>query len=348
MSTSNYKRGLLVSSFLVVALLSSNLVAHAATPTTTSATPTTTSATPTSTQGNASGLSISPLRTELTLKPGQADKIDITLKNITGGPVIAKSNVRDFQSDGVTGNPKVITDPKLKSQASIASFLIGLGDVPLATGEQKSFSVPVQIPGDAAPGAYFGLIEYQAVPVNANGSTGDNKVALSAAVSQLVFITVPGNVSDRMVLKSIHIYADKEGNKEGIFFTHIPQAVGIEMANIGNAFARPFGHVSLQNSEGKEIYTYEMNGGITRGVVLPNSTRIFKDPIKNITRPGRYTIVTNLSYGPGSAILTAKKTFWYIPAWVMAVAAGLVLLLIAGVVLARRSYKRGTGGYRRS
>ncbi len=322
MSISTLKRVFVSSSVIILAILSGGLVAHAAT-------------------GGASGLSISPLRQELTLKPGQADKIDVTLKNITGGPVIAKAYVRDFQSDNTTGNPKVITDPKIKSSASISPFIVGIEDVPLAVGEQKTISIPVQAPDNAVPGAYYGLIEYQAVPQNADGTANtNNQVALSASVSQLVFITVPGNSSYKMAITAIHIYKDKAGTNEGIFFTHVPSTIGIEMRNIGNAFATPFGHVSLQNSEGKEIYSYEMNGSITRGIVLPNSSRIFKDPIKNITRPGRYTIVANLSYGSGSAILTAKKSFWYIPAWVMFVTAGVIVLLVVAAVLVRRRYTR--------
>jgi hypothetical protein len=325
-TASSFWRPLLGLGFALAVILSSALGAHAAAPN----------------AGSASGLSISPLRQELTLKPGQADKIDITLKNITGGPINAKVAVQDFESDNVTGNPKIITDPNLKSPYSVRGFLIGLGNVPLALGEQRTFSIPVQAPGNATPGAYYGLIEYLAVPANNGGSGGNNKVALSAAVSQLVFITVPGNITERMQVNAIHIYRDKGGTKEGLFFTSPPKTVGIDLKNLGNGFAKPFGHIGLQNSGGKEIYSYELNGGITRAIVLPNSSRIFKNPLKNIKRPGRYTIVTNISYGSGSAILTAKKTFWYVPPWVPVVLV-LILAILAGAALAaRRRYKRGT------
>ncbi|HEY5152464.1 MAG TPA: hypothetical protein VII55_00660, partial [Candidatus Saccharimonadales bacterium] len=270
------------------------------------------------------------------------DKIDITLKNITGGPITAKVKVQDFESDNDTGNPKIITDPNNKSPASIRNFLVGLDNVPLATGEQRTFSVPVQAPNNASPGAYYGLVEYQAVPGNNANPAGNSKVALSAAVSQLVFITVPGNITERMQINAIHIYRDKAGTKEGVFFTSIPKTVGVDLKNLGNGFAKPFGHVSLQNSSGKEIYAYELNGNITRGIVLPNSSRNFKNPIQNIKRPGRYSIVTSISYGTGSAILTGKKTFWYIPPWVPFVLIVIVLILAGLAWLARRRYKRGS------
>jgi hypothetical protein len=330
-ATSSVRRPLLGLTFALSVILLGGLNAHAATPT----------------SGSASGLSISPLRQELTLKPGQADKIDITLKNITGGPIEAKVAVQDFESDNVTGNPKIITDPNFKDPASIRNFLVGLGNVPLATGEQQTFSIPVQAPANATPGAYYGLIEYQAVPLDNGTASGNNKVALSAAVSQLVFITVPGNITQRMEINAIHIYRDSAGTKEGLFFTTIPKSAGVALTNLGNGFAKPFGRVSLQNSEGKEIYAYELNGTITPGLVLPNSSRIFKNALENIKRPGRYTLVANISYGSGSAILTGKKTFWYIPTWLPLLFIVILAILIGAALLARRRYKRGTSRHYR-
>lgn len=288
--------------------------------------------------GAASGLSISPLRFELTLKPGQADKIDVSLKNITGGPITAQVGIRDFQSDNVSGNPKIITDPAVSSPASIRTFLVGAGNVSLGVGEQKTITIPVQVPDNAVPGAYYGLLTYQAVPAGANANTG-SRVALSAAVSALVLITVPGNLTERVQVNAIRIYKDKDGNQEGgLFFSSSPKAVGIDIKNLGNGFAKPFGHVSVQKA-GKEVLSYELNGGITRGLILPHSSRTFKNEIKSL-KPGRYTVVANVSYGSGSAIITAKKTFWYIQPWMWAVAIAVVLALAALAWRARRRFKR--------
>ncbi|HSW85432.1 MAG TPA: hypothetical protein VLF79_02350 [Candidatus Saccharimonadales bacterium] len=297
--------------------------------------------------GGASGLSISPLRQELTLKPGQAGKIDITLKNITGGPIVAKAAVQDFESDNVSGNPKLITNPDANNPVSIRNFLIGLGNIPMTTGQQTTFSIPVQVPANASPGAYYGLVEYQAIPGNSATAGGNNIVALSAAVGQLVFITVPGNVSERLQINKIHIYQDNKASKEGLFFTSVPKQVGIELHNFGNSFAKPFGTVTLQNSQGKTIYSYQLNGGITRSLMLPNSSRIYLNQIKNIKSPGRYTIVANVSYGKGSSILIGKKTFWYIQTWVLILVIVILIALVVLALLARRRYKRATNRHQR-
>lgn len=299
---------------------------------------------------SASGLSISPLRAQLNLTPGQTSYTTVTLKNITGGPVTAIPTLRDFTADGVDGNPKIISNSNESSPSSIRGFIPTLSKIPLATGEQKTFTVSIHIPSNASPGAYFGLIEYQAVPANNGARAGQNsKVALTAAVSQLIFITIPGNVTQLMQIKSINVYHDAKGNEAGLFFTSPPKSVGIDLDNLANAFEQPYGTVQVQGSGGKVVGSYQVNNGITRGIVLPNSTRIFINPIKAVSTPGPYTVVASITYGPGgSSILVAKKTFWYIPAWVIILILVIIFVLIGLVVFFYRRYKRGrVSKYRR-
>ena len=210
----------------------------------------------------------------------------------------------------------------------------------------RDSAIPVQAPNNATPGAYYGIIEYQAVPYNSSQTKGNSVVALTAAVSQLVFITVPGVTNDHMALTNIDIYSDKSGTDSGVFFTHPPKQAGIELQNIGNAFQTPFGNVTIKGTTGSKVYSYELNGGITRGIVLPNSTRIFKNDIKNVSTPGRYTINISASYGNGSAILLGSKSFWYIPLWAMIVIAAIILILIGVVWLVVRRI-RGSSNRRR-
>lgn len=290
----------------------------------------------------ASGLSISPLRNELTISPGKSQVLAITLMNVTGGPVLAKGSILDFQSDNSTGNPKIVTNPNQTSPASIKKFVRSIGNVQLKAGQKATVNVPIQIPSDATPGAYYGLIEYQSVPLDNNGNTtgANNKVALSAGVSSLVFVTIPGNVYEHMQLDSLHIYNDVAGNNEGVFFAHPPKSAGIQISNLGNAFEKPFGQVQLHNMSGKTIYSYEMNGTVTRGIVLPDSSRIFKNAIQNIKSPGYYTLVANISYGSGSAILVGKKVFWYVPIWLWVIVVIVLLAILLAAFMAWKRYKR--------
>ncbi|HEX5395318.1 MAG TPA: hypothetical protein VFW52_03155, partial [Candidatus Saccharimonadales bacterium] len=81
-----------------------------------------------------SGLSISPTLSEMTLKPGQADTLDITLKNITSNDINAQASIYDFESDNNTGSPKILGESKGDNPHSISKFVSGLEDVPLKVG----------------------------------------------------------------------------------------------------------------------------------------------------------------------------------------------------------------------
>jgi len=283
-----------------------------------------------------SGLSISPTRFDLTIDKGQQSTIQLTLKNISGTDIVAKSAINDFESNGVSGEPRIITDPTKQSSASIRNFLVGVTDLPLAKDESKTITVQVSVPQNAAPGAYYGIIRYAAVR-NGQTSGGSNQVSLTASVGAVVLVTVPGNITQQVKLVSIQAFKNITDNTSSSFFLSAPKAIGIELQNLGNGFSSPFGRVSIKDMFGKEVFNYELNSGDPRGVILPNSSRLFKDSVKGISMPGRYTITGNISYGSGGDILISTGTFWYLPVWLIVVLVILLVVLIGlGYVLYRR------------
>jgi hypothetical protein len=280
-----------------------------------------------------SGLSIEPLHSSFNLAAGEKSTLTITVKNTTSGPIIAKPKINDFKSDNNTGNPIIITDPNKKLNTSIKDFVSGLSDIPLNKGEQKNISVAIEIPTGQTPGAYYGIIRYQAVPTN-NGQPAPGDVSLSASVGTIVLIQVKGNLIQRIQLQDIKIY---NGKVEGTFFTAQPSQIGILINNFGNSFVQPFGRVTITKWGGKSVYSYEFNNSDPRGTILPGSNRLFKNPLKNISSPGRYTVNASIAYGSGSDILILQKNFWYIPIWLMAVIVLIIVfLIIATIALFRR------------
>lgn len=276
-------------------------------------------------QNSGSGLSISPTRTELSIKPGQAGTVTITIKNVTKGPITAKALVNDFEPDNDTGEPKLITDDTKRSAASIRDFLIGFDDIELQPDQEKEINIPIQIPSDAAPGAYYGVVRYQAVP-KTTSEQGAGQVALTASVGSLVLIEVPGNITEKIEISSVKAFYK---SKAGSVFTSKPNQVGITVKNLGNSFAKPFGQVQVFNMRGKQTYAYELNNSTPRGNILPSSSRTFKDDLKGMSAPGRYEIVANVSFGRGGEILNYTTTFWYLPVWLLVVI-GVVLLALVG------------------
>lgn len=280
-----------------------------------------------------SGLSISPTISEFTIKPGDSNHVTITLKNITDGDVTAQGVVNDFESDNITGNPKIITDPNIQSPNSIKKFATNLDSVPLKKGEQKNVIIALDIPKDTPPGAYFGILRFKAVPAGVN-APAPGQVALTASVGSIVLITVPGNLRQQVQLTAVHVY---RGAHDSTFFFTRPDKIGVEIKNFGNGFEKPFGTVEIQNTFGKAVGSFQFNNPKQLGNILPNSGRIFDTATNLIKQPGRYKVTANVSYGSGSQVLSLTKTIWYIPAWLAAIVAIVILALL---YLAYRAYRR--------
>jgi hypothetical protein len=282
-----------------------------------------------------SGLSISPLHNQLTLDPGQSTTIKLNIKNITQNQVLAKAYINDFTADNDTGNPVIVTDPNKQLPTSVKKF-VKVSDVPLAVGEKKEVTIPINIPAGTTPGAYYGVLRYQAVPAGVN-APGAGQVSLSASVGSLVLIQVKGNLVEKAQLSGLRVY---NGNRSGTFFFQKPNQVGVQISNLGNSFVQPFGKVVVTNTSGKQIYSYEINDVNPRANVLPGSRRVFKDPIKNINKPGRYKVTASISFGNGSNVLVSQKTFWYLTGSMVAIALAVLAALAVLTFLAYRRYAK--------
>ncbi len=283
-----------------------------------------------------SGLSISPTRSELSIERGKTDLIKVSIRNVTRGAIIAKPFISDFESDNETGEPKLLTDQKNHNSASIFNFVKGLSDVPLAPGENKDLTYSITIPSEAPAGAYYGAVTFRAVPATQAAESEGGQVALTANVASLVLVEVPGDITEKIQITGVKAL---QNGKSGSIFSKAPTKAAISIKNLGNSFAKPFGTVSITNMSGKQVHSYEINNSTPRSNILPKTSRTFTDDIKNIKKPGRYTITANVSFGSGGEVLTQKVSFWVIPVWLIAIIAILLIGIVVGTyALYRKQY----------
>lgn len=279
-------------------------------------------------QAQGSGLQLSPTKTDLSGQPGEQKTFSIILKNITQNEVTAQVFLNDFESDNNTGNPQIIVDNRARTPYSLANMLKNFNDVDLKAGETKEIKLTVDIPSDAAPGAYFGALRYAAVPKGQAQTESEKQVALTASVAHLIFVEVPGNINEQIQVNSLKA---EQNSKTGTFFFKTPNKVALGVKNLGNGFSRPFGKVNVNGPFGKEVYTYDVNNTDPRGIILPNSSRTFTDDLKNVKLPGKYNLTASVAYGNGGEVITYKSSFIYMPFWAIAVLLVLILV-IAGVI----------------
>lgn len=276
-----------------------------------------------------SGLQLSPTRTDLSGQPGETKTFSVIVRNITQTDVTAQVFLNDFQSDNSSGTPQIIVDDNQRTPYSLANMLKDFTDVDLKAGETKEIKLTVQIPTNASPGAYFGALRYAAIPKGRVQTEAERQVALTASVAHLVFVEVPGDINEQIQIESLR--AQREG-KGGSFFLQSPDQVALGVKNLGNGFSRPFGTVTVTGPFGRQVSSYEINNTDPRGIILPQSTRVFTDGVGGIKWPGKYTLTAAVAYGNGGEVVPFKSSFIFMPLW------ALIALLVVIVVLAGGGY----------
>lgn len=276
-----------------------------------------------------SGLQISPTRSEVSAQPGEQKTFSLILKNITNTELTAQAFLNDFESDNNSGTPQIIVDRKERTPYSLFNMLKDFQNIELKAGETKEVKLTVNVPGDAAPGAYFGALRYAAVPKGQTLNDDQRQVALTASVAHLVFVEVPGEINEQIQIEKLK--AQRNG-KAGSFFFSAPNQASVGVKNKGNGFSRPFGRVTVTSPFGKEVHAYDVNNTDPKGIVLPNSTRVFTDEVKNVKTPGKYSLVASVAYGNGGEVISYKSSFWYMPIWFI-----ILLIVLIGAI--------GAGGY---
>jgi len=302
-----------------------------------------TSATPNNaTQSGNNGLQISPTRTDLAVDPGNSTSFQISLKNISSIALNAKVALNDFESDNQTGVPKLIINPNQHSVHSIKPYLSGLSDLPLQPGQTKEIQLTVSVPAGAPPGGYYGAIRYSAIPVTPAENTGPNRISLTASVASLVLLEINGQVNESLTFDSMN--ALRHGTAQAIFFGAGPDHVAIRLTNKGNGFSQPIGHVVI-NKGGKTVYNYEFNSTASglHSTILPQSSRTFTNPIKNVSAFGQYTIQASIAYKQGDSAITLTQKFWVIPSSMLYVLLIIVIIIVAGFILWRVATRRAKG-----
>jgi hypothetical protein len=317
---------------LGASLVASPLLFGAAEALAVAATPAPATKTPAGSPGQ--GLEISPPVLELNANPGEKVTVQIRVRNVTTGVLIAKGKADDFGAGSdESGQPKLLLDETGATRFSLKYWVGGVPDLQLAPSELKTTTITIAVPANAEPGGHFGVIRFTAVPPDLNG-TG---VALSASVGTLVLMKVAGPVTDKL---SVAQFSTGSITKNGLgwldktFFEQGPVDFLVRLKNEGSVHEKPKGDITITNMFGKKSKPLVVNQ--TGGNVLPDSIRRFEASDKEKGLFGHYTAVLNLTYA-NNQTLTAKTGFWVLP-WKMILLVMLALIVI--VLLLRFGLKR--------
>lgn len=320
-------RSVLLTAFTTLGLLLGQSGAYAATTPKTSTT---------SVNSNSNTLKVSPLRSDITLKPGASGKITTQITNLTTAPIQLKAIENDFVAGDERGTPALILDENSYAPShSLKRFMTPLPNFTVPAGATQQIDVTIVVPKTAQAGGYYGAVRFAP-------TAGDSaqSVNLNASVASLILLTVPGPVTENLSLTNFDIR--QNGGSASNFRSPDNLSVLVRFQNKGNIQEAPFGQIYAKKGT-KVIYTYDFNKADPKQQILPDSARRWDVPLKNFGKFGKYTVGATLGYGTKGQTINVEKTVWIIPtSYILAtvIAVILLIILVGGTILFLRSYKR--------
>lgn len=290
-----------------------------------------------STTGAGNGIKISPVHSDLTIKPGSSATIDVYVTNVTAKAANFQVILNDFTAGGnESGNPAVILNPNESAPShGLKKYMEPVGNIAVEAQETKNVKIVIDIPTGTAGGGYYGAIRI--APAGATNNNGKN-ITLSASVASLVLVKVPGDIKEQVSIASLDARVD---DKSRSIFTSKKNIQGVvRFQNEGNIQEQPFGKLQIKNITGKTVQTVEINNTDPRGNVLPDSIRKFSVPLKGLSSFGRYTVSGSFGYGSNGQLVSANSTFYIIPIPVLIVLVLLVVAIIVAIFELPRAIKR--------
>lgn len=276
------------------------------------------------TEGN--GIRVSPVRTDVTMNPGESRSITLTIQNITGASSEFQAVINDFVPKGEAGQPALILEAdKYAPSHSLKRFIAKIPNVSVNKGEYKEVKAVITVPKDAAAGGYYGAVRF----VTANDALNKN-VTLSASVASIILVRVNGDIVENMALESLDVRNSERSNSASSFFTSNKNLyVVARFKNMGSSHEQPFGKVVLKKGD-KVLQTTEINNTEVKGNVLPDSVRRFSVKLNKVGSWGKYTVEGNFGYGSTGQLISGKTSFFVFPlALIIA-----ILVVVTAVVIA--------------
>jgi len=251
---------------------------------------------------------------------------------------------------------------------SLKPFIKLQNSVTIPAGKSTRVPITVTVPSNQGAGSFYSAVEY-----TAQNPETKQKVNIAASTASLLFVTVPGNANEKMLLKQFGAYesnAQGEGNFSSIFFSSTPKEFAYRLQNEGNIAEQPSGSMVIKNMFGRTVKEIADANPKKQLVLLGQTRRIqvcvkssvltSKAPTGQETQqavcddpgllPGRYTAQVALYYGlngNNSQEMLASTSFWYLPWWSIVTLVVLVLLLVGLALLIRRAITGKRRRYRR-
>lgn len=240
------------------------------------------------------GLTITPLRTNPTIKAGEKTVQKITVQNRTAEVMTVTLSYEEFSLANESYD-YTFSEPK----HTLITF--ETNQFNLSAGEKKSVPYQIDVPANYPPGGYY-------FTLFASNSSEKGSVQTQSRVGSLVFLTVDGTLDRATVIREIDIPSFS-------IKTTIP--VSLLLQNSGNVHSENT-ITSTFSGPRTNIQTTSLN------LVMPGTTRRISYELAAPRLPGIYSVRVSVNNGYNQPSATTAQVV-YIPLWFIMLFVGLVI-----------------------
>lgn len=146
----------------------------------------------------------------------------------------------------------------------------------------------VQVPPDAQPGTYWGIVFFESAPAGSRQGGEGLGIRVKTRVGHVVYVEV-GQVSRSGRIQGFrYLPPSREG----------PAQVRLSFQNTGTGLLRLKGRVEVRDLQGRPLAQAE----VPETASLPGATHELPAPLDKPLPPGRYLVLAVLDYGSPSLI----------------------------------------------
>jgi hypothetical protein len=268
-------------------------------------------------------LTISPVKQEVTLQPGETKTIPLILLNRTSGPIFGTVKAVDFIVKGNTNEPILLENVQISSRYSAAKWIsLPYTDITLPSQDRVVVYAQITAPVDALIGGHYAAILMETNPA-LGSEKGEAASAIVHRVVSLVNVTIPGDVKE---IAGISKFFAKRFSEYG------PISVDTNIVNNGYIHIQPKGTIELKNIFGAVLQKIPLEAKN----IFPDAITVYKNELGQKWMLGRYQLILNAVYGKNNQTLASSLYVWVIPWKVLIV---IIILLLIAIIFGKKTYE---------
>lgn len=251
------------------------------------------------------GISLFPIKFDLTVTPGQTYSDTVTVINPNSFPIGVQPEVENVAG----GNQGSIDLVETEIPHGLSAWIsLDKTVFTLAPQEQKQIPFSITVPANGEPGGHYGAILFRGLSAATGTPAG---VGISGRVGSVILVNVPGATTQGGTISSF--------TGPGSYVSHGPVSFTFIVNNTGNTHFSPQGQITL-----KGPLFPSATIPFTSGIVFPGFNRSFTATWNGFYAFGPMTANLSLTMPDGS-VQTKSISFFMFP-WQET--AGILLILI--------------------